>query len=149
VSEGLNCRRVTSKDKSGYMSEETKKLLSESKLRNPGKKAIPVLNTKTGQTFKSIRQASKTTDYSITKLKKSLSGLSQNTTDFKYVDEKLQQKTTYLPRNTKLVLDTETGVFYESFKELADTLMLDYSYVKSKLIPSCKYKTTFKKYKVV
>lgn len=164
---GLNCRRVTTSDKSGYDSEETKqrrsltmkgkprpeligKLLgfkhSEqakqnmsdghadvSGVNNPKAKAVE--NKITGAVYGTITEASEKENIPFYKLLRCLSGKAVNTTNLKFVDNKFDKQEIFVNiyGGSKIVLDTQTGVFFYSAKEAAEVYNINHSTLKSML----------------
>ena len=120
-SKGLNCRLTTSSDKSGVLSIETRTKLS----RKPSEETRAKLRIACID-----RVFSKETRLKISQANK---GKTRTET----------QKENHSRRLMKTVLCTETGVFYDSAMEVADTYNLNYSTLKNRLNGRAKNNTNF------
>ena len=102
IRKGLNCKRVTTKDKSGFMSEETKKRIG---LANKGR----IYSEEVLENIRRLRKERVVSDE--TKLKLSIAG--KKRTDGLHLIKKAQES------NKKKVLNLLTNEIYESCKEAA------------------------------
>ena len=152
---GLNCKLTTSKDKSGFISEETKDKISKSNL---GKKMSiesivksklglkrryengyinPRLGSNHTEEAKTKLSISKTgkklSDFHKEKIRLSLLG-SKRLAGRKLSDShKLNCKINATKYKSKIVLDLSNGVYYDSAKDLSDISKIPHSTLRSKL----------------
>lgn len=148
---GLNCKLTSSNDKSGKLSNETKLKIS---ISNKLKKNSPETRKKI-----SIANKGKIISYE-TKLK-----MSKKATGRKHIEDTIEkirislmgnkrllgnklseyqlQKLKESKNREKFVLDTQTGVFYESAKEVSDLYGFKQSTFRCKLNGNSKNNTKF------
>lgn len=150
---GLNCRRVKSSDKSGYLSQETK-----------DKVAMARKNTKASVETKTKMSLSKTGDKnpmfgkklseeSKDKISKTLKSLYTNSSKHGRLEKILSNETKMLlseantrgnhPKSKKVV-DTITGKIFDCAKDAAEAFGLKYTTLLSKLNLNRKNNTTLK-----
>ena len=128
---GLNCRLTNSNDKSGFLSLETRQKMS---LSQKGKKfskesIVKMSNSRKGKTLgKDNPFFGKTHKKEVLEL----------------LSKKIKGRTADINGlNSKLILDTNTGVFYYSVKELSQYVNLSKSYLSEILRGSKNNKTQF------
>ena len=128
VENGLNSKYVKSNDKSGYVSEDTKKRLSVSRTG----KCCGSENHMYGKYGKDHpvygRKHTNTAKENISN--KQLGNLNH-----------MFGKNYDLNPNSKKVIDTNTNIIYNSIKEAAEILNIKYSYLRSMITNNCKNKT--------
>lgn len=139
---GLNCRLTTTNDKSGMFSKETCMRISEANRRKVVKQStrdkfkvrctgggnprvLVVFNTETGIYYDCVKDAAHTINVTRKTLSNRLNGLQYNHTSFRYVDliknDILVHKCDVNPKkgghNATIVLNTETGIYYDNMAE--------------------------------
>lgn len=131
IRNGLNCRRTTSSDKSGYLSEETKRRISESRKANPDvntkRKGVPL----TEEHKKKISDANKgkiKSEDVRRKISESRKGKSTGVNHHNFgktINEKSRKAFSERMKNlkgldnlvSKDVIDLNTGIFYYTIHE--------------------------------
>lgn len=88
-------------------------------------RAKKVINTKTNTIYGCIKEAALVAGVSRDTLARYLNGVTENKTDFEYLDEILRPSNITYNGNSKLILDLNTGVYYYSMREA------------SKVVPVC------------
>ena len=164
VKNGLNCRRVQTSDNSGYDSEETKRKRSEAlkgkkrpsevieKMKKPrlnkrgfgNIKSIAVENYTTGAIYGSVQEAAREENIHPTNLIGYLKGDVENPTTLRYLNPELRPKggNIYFNRRCKIILDTQTGVFYYSLKEAVEYSQFSEDHLSRMLLNKYPNKTT-------
>ena len=127
LEKGLNCQLTKTKDRSGRLSEETKKKLSESskgcKPWNKGKKHSEETKIKIGLKSKGRKHSEETKKKMSESRKgkatwnKGRKGLQKHSEETK--KKMSEQRKGKQPTITKLILNTETGIYYIGIKEAA------------------------------
>lgn len=136
VEKGLNCRLTNTKDKSGILSKETKLKISKANLGKVISQEIKLKiseNTRKGMTVEGKKRLSDLRKNQIvskeTRLKMSIK--SKGRFHSKETKENLSKnRFGLLNPNAKIVLDLNTGVFYNTAKELSDLLGINYNTLK-------------------
>jgi group I intron endonuclease len=148
---GLNCRLTKSSDRSGKLSEESKRKMSEAKLNmsEETKKKISEFNTGKKHSEESKRKMSKArkgiklSEESKRKMSKARKGIklseetkrkiSEFNTGKKHSEESKRKMS---ESNNKIILNTETGIFYLGCEEAAITINITriklYNYLNRK-----------------
>lgn len=121
---GLNCKLTTSSDKSGRYSDQTKLKMSKSMQgKNTAKRSIEAIN-KTSEKLRGIPRP----QHIIDELKKRtgknnpMFGRKINESSKELQREKLRGSNNYL---YKPLLNMETGIYYDTLQEAADTISID------------------------
>lgn len=126
---GLNCRLTGTKDKSGVMSKETKQRVSDTfKLRGTVKGGNNPMFGK------------KHSEESRNKMSKFHSG--KKLSKVQIEDIKMRFKGSLNPR-AKIVLNTETGIYYDYAKDAADSINMIHGTFHAKLNGRLKNSTSF------
>ena len=155
VKNGLNCKLTKTNDRSGYYSEESKLRMS---IAQKGKKQslITIQRRSISQTGK--KQSQETINKRIasrkgyspskeTRIKISLSQIGKKLsteTRLKMSKSRMGKKLSDSAKNkvsennSKLLLNTETGIYYNSIKEASELLSIKYTTLATKLNPNCK-----------
>ncbi len=130
---GLNCKITTTKTKSGYLSIETKKKMSESGFRmseetkvkiglaNKGKVMSKEQKIKISESQKGRKMSSEQKD----KIRNSMLGKKMSEESKRKLSESKKKLSKGLRRNGKTILDFNTGVFYKSLAELSVLLNIN------------------------
>lgn len=140
---GLNCKLTKSNDKSGKLSEETRKKMSVSKI---GKKQSLIHKNKITET-KIGRKLTDETKNKISISHKKLGyefkkSLGEKTKGWKHT-EVCKKYFSEINKNKKIVLDINTGIFYNSLTELANLYNLKPIYLSERLRGRLINKTQF------
>ena len=139
ICKGLNCRRTKSTDKSGYLSEDTKKRISASRKANPNvndkKKGIPLSDEhkrKIGLANSGrIKSEAERKKISNSRKGKTMGkdhhqyGKPLNEKSGKAFSEIRKSATGLNNLESKIVIDLNTGIFYYSIKEASEYTGID------------------------
>lgn len=133
---GLNCFLTKSSDKSGKLSEQIK-----TKIGNANRMRIVTSETRLKMSKKSIGNKSmsgkKHTDRTRQEMSERMKG-NKNLLGSKMTNE---NKIKLIETNSKIILDTQTGIFFIGTKEASDAYGISRSVLTSKLIGRTKNKT--------
>jgi group I intron endonuclease len=156
VNKGLNCKATTTKSKSGYLSDETKKRMSDSgKLMteetkrkisesNKGKKMSDSAKLKMSISKKGV----KLSETHKMKISKATKGRVHSVESKKKMSISKKGMPTDIKNRAIIILDVNSGVFYESITELSIILSLKGSVLSNHL--NMKHKNNkYKQYKKV
>lgn len=155
VKNGLNCKLTKTNDRSGYYSEESKLRMS---VAQKGKKQSLITIQKRSASQTGKKQSKETINKRIvsrqgyhhseeTRIKISLSQKGKKLpteTRLKMSKYRTGKKLSDYSKNklseskNKILLNTETGIYYNSMKEASKLLGINYSTLASKLSPNCK-----------
>jgi len=138
IKKGLNSRLTKTKDKSGFLSEETKKRISKNRkgikpiFKNPQERIDKIKKALTGKKLskehiESLSKAQtglKRSPEAIAKSVKSRIGRKDSVSTKKIKSENQKGGSNSF---AKVVLNTETGVFYDTAKEAAESLGWTYN----------------------
>jgi group I intron endonuclease len=138
INNGLNCRRVSTFDKTGYCSQETKDRLRQA---NIGKTVLPhnIENTRNrmlGNTYNSGRKRSQTEKDNISNTMKLLK---INVGDKNPMFNRKGEDN----HTSKVIVDLQTGVFYFGIREAAYSKNISYSSLKKYMCGERTNKTSF------
>ena len=130
---GLNCRLTKTTDKSGKLSEETKKRLSKSRkgwkmtqeakdsISKGSKKIKEVIDITTGIVYRSVVEVGKVFNLDRKALSNKLRGAKRNNTQFEYVNHNNKGRAFEAdfisPPFKRKIINIETGETYGSIKE--------------------------------
>ena len=125
IHNGLNCRRVTTKDRTGYLSFET---IEKTRLKNLGRKDSPEILLKKrermiGNTYNTNR---KRKDWEKVKISNTMKELKINCKENNPMWGRFGENNP----TSKLIIDTDTGIFYFGVKEAAKAKNISYSTLK-------------------
>lgn len=162
---GLNCKLTQSTDKIGKHSDKTKAKISASNIGKTIKKesiekARVSLKKRYDEGFVNPRKGAKMTDKSRAKLSKSRTGFKSSEATKEKIrisllghkrlngrtlsdSHKLNCKINATKYKSKLVLDNQNGIFYDSAKELSDLSGIPHSTLRGKLNGSDTNNTNF------
>lgn len=146
---GLNCVLTKSSDRSGNFSDETKRKISERALKMSEETKAKMSEVAKLRTFSKAtrlkmgasRKGKKHSES--TKLKLSLTSIGNKNFLGKKHSKQSKLNMALNNCNSKIVLDTQSGIFYNSAKEVSITFNLVYSTLKCRLNGSLKNKTNF------
>jgi len=156
---GLNCVLTNTNDKKGYLSDETKKKIGSFKMTDEMKKKISKTHKgkiKTEEHRKRISEGNKGKKMSFeSKEKMSLAKKGKIGSKHFYENchmsnlgkkfsKEHKRKISASNKNAKIVIDLNTGVFYNSCAELSRLYNFKHSTIKGKLNGSSKNNTQFK-----
>ena len=117
----------------------------ENTFKKPGMGTIKkIVNIETGETYQGIRECSKHLKISYNVLKNKLNGTTINDTPFRYENEKtICKKKKFYKKNSKKVLDTQTGVFYKDAIECAKINNININTLRKWLNPKNKIESKY------
>jgi hypothetical protein len=152
---GLNCRLTTTKDKSGFLSAETKLKMSLFQKSNTHwlyKKHSDITKTKIsnkskGNKYNLGKKHSEETKLKMSKWQKGISKSNNRLGVFHLEETKLnlsKNRIGYKNPNAKIVIDLSTGIFYYTVIEVSVCFNIKYDIIKSKLNGKIKNNTNFK-----
>jgi group I intron endonuclease len=129
---GLNCSLVSTTEKKFIYSDDTRKKISN-KLNERGHPLSKItLDLQTGIYYDNLKMACNAKGLIYDTIKMQLRGTNKNKTDLIYCDKPSTHKTNQAKgiepsnyRNVKIILDTQTGVFYETLKEVAELINIE------------------------
>ena len=134
---GLNCKLTKSSDRSGEMSKETRKKMSEA---NSGKKHSEEIRNKMSIARKGIKLSEET------KRKMSDSRKKNMTSEIKQKISESQKGRKHSEKSklnmSKIILNIETGIFYYGTKEAAESINMKINTLRKKLNGTLKNKTS-------
>ena len=124
LKKGLNSKLTTSKDKTGKLSNETKKKISE-KIKN---REVP---EHVKEMLRTNFLGRKHTEASLEKMRKNNARANLGKKASDETRRKLSMNNSR--HNSKLVINIQTGIFYNSIKEAARSTDFKYEYIKTNL----------------
>jgi len=125
------CDRISASLTGGKLSKEHKLKLSKAKKGRVSNSSIKVKNIVTGEIFNSIKKAAESINMKHSTLVAKLSGQNPNNTNFQSINIRDLKK--YSTKNTKKIVNTNTGDVYNSLREAILTSPFKYTTLKAML----------------
>lgn len=140
IEEGLNCKLTSTKDKSGFLSQETKDKISKSKL------GVKLKEERKPRERKSVYPKGvgrKHSEETKEKMRKAKLGKPLSKQHIEKMKNTLKGRK---PNNTKKVIDTLTNIIYNDILEASNSIGISYSKLYNMLTNRTINKTNFKFY---